>query len=172
MEWNHRCLGCRPGAVLRSRSPPLRSGPSELAADRRRVAISEMSSVHRWGSTPPVASGLRMVWEPSRCSAKRRGWDSNPRGLAPAGFQDRCIEPLCHPSSWASYTRPRRKSGETPLNSMSADGLRDVSIRSGPTSVAKVGPCYSDRTRPKREPGGCLCYVSCPGDPHHPLVPS
>jgi hypothetical protein len=29
---------------------------------------------------------------------ERRGWDSNPRVLADAGFQDRCIEPLCHPS--------------------------------------------------------------------------
>ncbi len=29
----------------------------------------------------------------------RRGWDSNPRVLTDAGFQDRCIEPLCHPSS-------------------------------------------------------------------------
>ncbi len=27
------------------------------------------------------------------------GWDSNPRGaLAPAGFQDRCLKPLGHPS--------------------------------------------------------------------------
>ncbi len=30
----------------------------------------------------------------------RRGWDSNPRGACtPAGFQDRCIRPLCHPSA-------------------------------------------------------------------------
>ena len=29
----------------------------------------------------------------------RMGWDSNPRGArTPAGFQDRCIRPLCHPS--------------------------------------------------------------------------
>ena len=30
----------------------------------------------------------------------RRGWDSNPRGtFIPAGFQDRCLQPLGHPSS-------------------------------------------------------------------------
>ena len=29
----------------------------------------------------------------------RRGWDSNPRGtFIPAGFQDRCLQPLGHPS--------------------------------------------------------------------------
>ena len=31
----------------------------------------------------------------------RRGWDSNPRtGSTVAGFQDRCIQPLCHLSGW------------------------------------------------------------------------
>ncbi len=30
----------------------------------------------------------------------RMGWDSNPRdGLPPAGFQDRCLQPLGHPSA-------------------------------------------------------------------------
>jgi hypothetical protein len=41
----------------------------------------------------------------------RRGWDLNPRGaLTPAGFQDRCIQPLCHPSGTKlrniQYLRP------------------------------------------------------------------
>ena len=31
---------------------------------------------------------------------------SNPRGLAPAGFQDRCIEPLCHPSRILPHLQP------------------------------------------------------------------
>ena len=35
---------------------------------------------------------------PPIADAQRRGWDSNPRVLSDAGFQDRCIEPLCHPS--------------------------------------------------------------------------
>ncbi len=35
----------------------------------------------------------------------RREWDSNPRGACtPAGFQDRCIQPLCH----LSYTDEHR----------------------------------------------------------------
>ena len=30
---------------------------------------------------------------------RRTGWDSNPRAaFTTAGFQDRCIRPLCHPS--------------------------------------------------------------------------
>src|ERR1044071_6861460 len=30
----------------------------------------------------------------------RMGWDSNPReACAPAGFQDRCLQPLGHPSA-------------------------------------------------------------------------
>ena len=34
--------------------------------------------------------------------AWRRGWDSNPRdALTPAGFQDRCLQPLGHPSGAA-----------------------------------------------------------------------
>ena len=36
----------------------------------------------------------------------RMGWDSNPRGTrAPAGFQDRCLRPLGHPSA-ARYHQP------------------------------------------------------------------
>src|SRR2546423_2053786 len=36
------------------------------------------------------------------------GWDSNPRGTcAPAGFQDRCLQPLGHPSdSCRFWSRP------------------------------------------------------------------
>ena len=40
-------------------------------------------------------------------SAWRRGWDSNPRyRCRHSGFQDRCIRPLCHPSS-AQLLMPR-----------------------------------------------------------------
>jgi hypothetical protein len=36
----------------------------------------------------------------------RRGWDSNPRrGLTLGGFQDRCIQPLCHPSKTGGSKR-------------------------------------------------------------------
>ena len=34
--------------------------------------------------------------------AWRTGWDSNPRGpCGPAGFQDRCLKPLGHPSTFS-----------------------------------------------------------------------
>ena len=35
----------------------------------------------------------------------RMGWDSNPRdSFPPGGFQDRCLQPLGHPSSQAQVT--------------------------------------------------------------------
>ena len=43
------------------------------------------------------------------------GWDSNPRdGLPPAGFQDRCLQPLGHPSDKTRISRsaPSKASGE------------------------------------------------------------
>ena len=46
---------------------------------------------------------------------KRMGWDSNPRAtFAAAGFQDRCIQPLCHPS----FDQPIRQgfASGTPAN--------------------------------------------------------
>ena len=40
----------------------------------------------------------------------RRGWDSNPRGtFIPAGFQDRCLQPLGHPSLLGSQFRDFRR---------------------------------------------------------------
>ena len=40
--------------------------------------------------------------------SKRRGWDSNPRcPFRHAGFQDRCIQPLCHLSEGDILTWPR-----------------------------------------------------------------
>ena len=46
---------------------------------------------------------------------KRRGWDSNPRVLSDAGFQDRCIEPLCHPSKRGRTHRPKDARGAAAL---------------------------------------------------------
>ena len=55
----------------------------------------------------------------------RMGWDSNPRGACtPAGFQDRCLQPLGHPSSEAKSIACRRSSGERYRNSeLFATGL-------------------------------------------------
>jgi hypothetical protein len=48
-----------------------------------------------------ILSGPLLAKSPSSgCFYWRKGWDSNPRGAcAPAGFQDQCIRPLCHPSA-------------------------------------------------------------------------
>ena len=48
-----------------------------------------------WGRAKDGESGRKSFW--------RMGWDSNPRDpCGPAGFQDRCLQPLGHPS----LTRP------------------------------------------------------------------
>jgi hypothetical protein len=112
-----------------------RSRPSKINKDaliylfpRALIAYSE--------NTPEKANinAMRLEWEPSlqsiesdcavrllmyrgkvyrRCDPAvlarwRRGWDSNPRWTcAHAGFQDRCLKPLGHPSE----TVPRGASG-------------------------------------------------------------
>ena len=54
--------------------------------------------------TAADANGLvmRLIAASNEVTDKRKwrmGWDSNPRwALTHAGFQDRCIQPLCHPS--------------------------------------------------------------------------
>ena len=62
------------------------------------------SPTHR--NERPRISGALHSW--------RRGWDSNPRGaLTPAGFQDQCIQPLCHlsinPCVWCDPVKKQRK---------------------------------------------------------------
>ena len=52
-----------------------------------------------------VVSSGKLTGSAVLCSVLRwrRGWDSNPRyGLPHAGFQDRCLKPLGHPSSGKS----------------------------------------------------------------------
>src|SRR3954469_23826638 len=45
----------------------------------------------------------------------RKGWDSNPRyPCGHAGFQDRCLKPLGHPSSSAASSTYRRRDQEQP----------------------------------------------------------
>ena len=47
----------------------------------------------------------------ARIWIERRGWDSNPRVLSDASFQDWCIEPLCHPSRRCAHSAPQETSG-------------------------------------------------------------
>ncbi len=49
-------------------------------------AVNELTNVTRSSST------FAYVYD------QRRGWDSNPRGLRPNGFQDRPVRPLRHPA--------------------------------------------------------------------------
>ncbi len=47
------------------------------------------------------------VVERHRFARWRRGWDSNPRyPRRYAGFQDQCVQPLCHPSTTAKRASP------------------------------------------------------------------
>src|SRR6185312_15836061 len=70
----------------------------------------------------------------------RMGWDSNPRGACtPAGFQDRCLKPLGHPSKTGpELSSPtRRMSGvPTALYSSAGAGQRSYGNRSALPRVA------------------------------------
>ena len=57
---------------------------------------------------------------------KRRGWDSNPRVLSDASFQDWCIKPLCHPSKPCLYRETSGPNG--PLVKRRTINSRDYSF--------------------------------------------
>ena len=62
-----------------------------VASGRRQTAIVVMTIVMPITEAKSRLLNLNKLW--------RRGWDSNPRyGLPHAGFQDRCLKPLGHPS--------------------------------------------------------------------------
>src|SRR5438874_620314 len=69
------------------------------------------------------------------------GWDSNPRRTcALAGFQVRCIRPLCHPSSAVQLLLP--------LNSPAAAAYYQLAKRRPPAKVGTgFGFCYSNALR-------------------------
>ncbi len=73
-----------------------------LRALAQRVEVAEgevriMGSKSRLLQTLVAESGVNSV--PTQGLKWRMGWDSNPRyGLPHAGFQDRCLKPLGHPS--------------------------------------------------------------------------
>ena len=74
-------------ASRKSLSPPL--GGEESGEDQTRPL-----------NQPRFATNLGVDW--------RKGWDSNPRESCPsAGFQDRCLKPLGHPSLSASQSQSR-----------------------------------------------------------------
>lgn len=69
-------------------SLPLSYGSIELAG----LEGVEPSTLESKSSVMPFHHSP-IVW--------RKEWDSNPRRITLGGFQDRCIKPLCHPSSGA-----------------------------------------------------------------------
>ena len=80
------------------------SGPRAAVFDRRQqhAAASVGTEPHDQTGTLDGAGcyALSCIDLPDAAkTARRMGWDSNPRAtFAAAGFQDRCIQPLCHPS--------------------------------------------------------------------------
>lgn len=59
-----------------------------VAADIRQIASHKLGKSALGGK---ISNKVNQSW--------RMGWDSNPRGACtPGGFQDRCLQPLGHPS--------------------------------------------------------------------------
>jgi hypothetical protein len=76
-------------------------------APGERQATAEMW-VGRWVEI--TSSGKDSVSIALFCNKWRMGWDSNPRcACTHAGFQDRCLKPLGHPSGMRLLLRPRRR---------------------------------------------------------------
>ena len=70
----------------------------------------------------------------------RKRWDSNPRGLSPAGFQDRCNEPL-YDASKRKNSRLYKKCQEIKTNFQTRT-LKSTILP--PSTVAKYGLISTD----------------------------
>ena len=89
VEPESRGLGAGPVCGLKSTPPPQRG----TCSTRERGA----SSGGRHCLPAARKSGFRSKTGHPQDARERRGWDSNPRcPFRHAGFQDRCIQPLCH----------------------------------------------------------------------------
>ncbi len=88
-----------------------------LGSEDRRWREAKGQAVAVWGCSPGVTRRWFSASQPGRnrgwvffmmsCFYWRKGWDSNPRWSCPhGGFQDRCLKPLGHPSSFY-YSRVR-----------------------------------------------------------------
>jgi hypothetical protein len=103
------CFALAEGVVL-CRLASGRPAIPRSTRDRRHFVSASCASDARWSNQWTRAhtrtarqsmprKGAHFVW--------RKGWDSNPRETcASAGFQDRCIRPLCHPSTTRQLNRP------------------------------------------------------------------
>ena len=91
-------------AGSRATTPRGSSRPGRLSRASQWRSAPTRRATGRWGD-----GGARRS---RRAVAKRRGRDSNPRWtLAHAGFQDRCIQPLCHPSECGAPMLAGRRVG-------------------------------------------------------------
>lgn len=94
------------------------------------------------------------------------GWDSNPRdGLPPAGFQDRCLQPLGHPSrsarlmAMAAGGKATRRPECIPLRSgqpAPALWISALPVRSGLRArIVTIRDRIPDKAEPWRKLGEC-----------------
>ena len=105
--------------------------------------VAQISTQHDAAPESTEPQNVSEPFEPTGCyalscislpddaeTARRTGWDSNPRAaFATAGFQDRCIQPLCHPSGRIPFHLSRRRrsrrmnAGESALRPHGAPAL-------------------------------------------------
>src|SRR5665647_1665099 len=102
------------------------------------------------GAQPPNPSKTSMMTDAS--GRWRRGWDSNPRTTcAVAGFQDRCDEPLCHPSAPCQCSNVTSRAG--------SPGERHLAYCSAMTALfiacadGRVAPALAARQEKEGETG-------------------
>ena len=88
-----------PKTQARPKSSPKHRNIKNLAKSSRILSGEPFSTGLRVRKTPRTrAFSDNPIFSASE-TLERRGWDSNPRGtFIPAGFQDRCLQPLRHPS--------------------------------------------------------------------------
>ena len=82
------------GSILPHTLPHTMFRIAEESGARRRTP-----SVYHMPDFPPFITYFWMMLDANGKKHWRMGWDSNPRdALTPAGFQDRFLQPLGHPS--------------------------------------------------------------------------
>ena len=97
---------------------------------------------------------------------ERKGGDSNSRdgGYPPAGFQDRCIQPLCHPSAIdEGYSAEPRSSRGAEQPRAAGRRVAGQSIAPIPLRCSATRRCLAAHTR---RAAPCSCRTLTVGDTH------
>ena len=86
--------------LLEAQSPPPKARRQNCSHGLSISLFADFSGAPRIARHPQAPRFVDFVRFFSTLETRwRRGWDSNPRGtFIPAGFQDRCLQPLGHPS--------------------------------------------------------------------------